>query len=100
VGQAGGGAYRTRADMYCRETSAADSMVTASCDNQNDLIVAGGCKNAGADPVMFLGLSAPSGGDEPDHVAKWQCMYSTNPPTLLPDTTNTITAIVCCVPPL
>jgi hypothetical protein len=79
-GAVGGGLYTSKAAVYCNEVSPpGTTKAIASCNDANDLLVAGGCVDATLSPSgstgYFLAESRPrnvAGGGPVDWLCAWE----------------------------
>jgi len=102
TGPAGGGLFVDRASAYCKETIGLSTAPygEATCDDQNDLIVTGGCNSGTAPQGTILRASYPNPsslgvGSTP---GTWVCKWDFSPGvTPVPAATFGGTAIICCV---
>lgn len=77
-GPVGGGLYTSKAAVYCNEVSPpGTTKAVASCNDANDLLVSGGCKDSttGGTTGYYLSESRPqnvAGGGPVDWLCSWE----------------------------
>ena len=84
TGATGGGLYVDRNSAYCKEAlgSSVDAEATVQCDDQNDLIITGGCQALTAPAGTALLASHPnmsSIGPLTSVPGTWECRWSFAP---------------------
>jgi len=101
-GATGGGLYVSRQSAYCKEAPASGNSYTtdAECDDQNDLLITGGCYDASAPDGAYIKRSHPGIGSVEQGGAPsfWRCSWGFAPgvtPTF-PSTWGG-KARVCCI---
>lgn len=106
-GMNGGGLYVSKQAAYCRTVDATTNAVRATCLDDNDLLLSGGCLPGSLPGRWMLRENGPlanvgfaPGGNHAGGVgeATWGCTWTAETTSPLPDfATSGAQAVICCI---
>lgn len=99
-GMNGGGLYVNKASVYCQEAVATTDGVEVSCNDDNDLLLTGGCSSGALSGTWTLRANFPARNVVGvGAAAAWRCEWGAATGTPQPDWgAAAAKAHICCVP--